>query len=71
MGYKKDPTHKIRIQVLRQMPPEKRLQAALELSDLTNRLFIQGLKKRFPHLSQEELNKILRERLDKCHNRNY
>jgi len=71
MGHKKDPAHKVRIQVLRRMPPEKRLQAALELSDLTSRLFIQGLKKRFPHLSHEEFKRILRERLDKCHNRNY
>ena len=71
MGIKADPTHKMRIQVLRQMPPEKRLLAAFELTELTQRLFIQGLRKRFPGLSAGEFKGILLKRLAKCHNRNY
>jgi hypothetical protein len=54
MGIKADPTHKMRIQVLRQKLPEKRLLAAFKLTELTQRLFIQGLKKRFPDLSVDE-----------------
>ena len=71
MNIKKRPNHKIYIQVLRQMSPEKRLQKAFELSEFAKQLFVHGLRKRFPDLSDEEFNKILLERLDKCHNRNY
>ena len=68
---KENPNHKKYIQILRQMSPEERLLKAFELSEFTRQLFIHGLRKRFPDLSEEELKKILLERLDKCHNRNY
>lgn len=71
MDIKKRPNHKIYLQVLRQMLPEKRLLKAFELSEFTSQLFIHGLHKRFPNLSDEKFKKILLERLDKCHNRNY
>jgi len=71
MNIKKRPNHKIYIKVLRKMSPEKRLLKAFELSEFANKLFIHGLRKRFPNLSDEEFNRILFERLDKCHNRNY
>jgi hypothetical protein len=71
MGVKRSPAHKIYIQALRRMSPEERLLRAFELSELANQLFIHGLRKRFPHLPEEEFKKILSARLDKCHNRNY
>nr|CAJ71645.1 unknown protein [Candidatus Kuenenia stuttgartiensis] len=71
MNLKERLNHKLYIQVLRQMSPEKRLLKAFELSEFTRQLFIHGLQKRFPHLSDEEFQKILLKRIDKCHNRNY
>jgi len=71
MSIKKSSVHMIYIQVLRKMSPEKRLLKAFELSEFANQLFIHGLHKRFPNLPDEEFKKILSERLDKCHNRNY
>ena len=71
MNIKNCPNHKIYIQVLRQMSPEKRLLKAFELSEFVKQLFIYGLHKRFPNLHGKEFNKILLERLEKCHNRNY
>jgi len=71
MNIKNRPNHKIYIQVLRQMSSEKRLSKAFELSEFARQLFIHGLHKRFPNLEYEEFKKILLERLDKCHNRNY
>ncbi len=71
MDIKKRPNHKIYIQVLRKMSPEKRLIKSFELSEFAKQLFIHGLHKRFPHLQDEEFKKILLKRLDKCHNRNY
>jgi len=71
MDIKKRPNHKIYIQALRQMTPEQRLMKAFELSDFSRQLFIHGLQKRFPNLPEEEFQKLLLERLDKCHNRNY
>ncbi|HAU30694.1 MAG: hypothetical protein XD78_2189 [Desulfotomaculum sp. 46_296] len=71
MDIKERPNHKIYIRVLRQMSPENRLLKAFELSEFTRQLFIYGLHKRYPNLSDEDFKKILLERLDKCHNRHY
>ena len=53
------------------MTPEARLKKALELSELTRALFLQGLRRRFPLLDGEEFNELLLARLDRCHNSNY
>lgn len=66
-----DGAHRVYIQALRNMPPEERLLKAFELSEFTKQLFIHGLRKRFPDLSEEEFRKLLLDRLNKCHNRNY
>ncbi|MCH7675039.1 hypothetical protein IIA28_11605 [candidate division KSB1 bacterium] len=71
MNLKKQPNHKKYIQILRRMTPEERLLKAFELSEFSKQLFIHGLRKRFPDLDEREFKKLLLERLDKCHNRNY
>lgn len=71
MDFKKHPNHKTYIQVLRKMSPEQRLAKSFELSEFTKQLFIHGMRKRFPELSEEKFKEILLERLAKCHNRNY
>ncbi len=71
MQIKERPNHRIYVQVLRGMSPEKRLLKAFELSEFTKQLFIHGLRQRFPNLSNKEFKKIFLERIDKCHNRNY
>ena len=68
---KKNPNHKIYLDVLRRMTPEQRLLKAFELSDFSKKLFIHGLRKRFPDLSDEEFKTLLLKRLEKCHNRNW
>ncbi|MBT3604725.1 MAG: hypothetical protein HOE48_15610 [Candidatus Latescibacteria bacterium] len=71
MNPKPHPNRKRYIEILRNMSPEQRLLKALELSATTKQLFVQGLRKRFPDISEEEFQKILRQRLNKCHNKNY
>lgn len=71
MDPKPRPNHREYIKVLRRMTPEQRLCKAMELSAFTKRLFKQGLPKRFPRLSEEQLQKLYLERIAKCHNRNY
>jgi hypothetical protein len=71
MGIKPDPNHKIYIRALRNMSPEARLMKSFELSQFTKDLFLQGLRNRFPNLSNEAIKKLYLERLNKCHNRNY
>ena len=71
MDIKERPNHRIYIQVLRQMSSEAKLHKAFELSDFTRQLFMHGLRKRFPDLSEEEFKRLLLELLEKCHNRNY
>jgi hypothetical protein len=71
MNPKKNPNHKKYIEILRSMTPEQRLQKAFDLSEFSRKLFEHGLRKRFPDLPEEDFRKLLLERLDKCHNRNY
>ena len=71
MNPKKNPNHKEYIRILRNMTPEQRLLKAFDLSEFTKQLFIHGLRKRFPDLPEEEFHKLLLERIEKCHNRNY
>ncbi|BCV22992.1 hypothetical protein hamaS1_30610 [Moorella sp. Hama-1] len=52
------------------MTPEQRPLKAFEISDFGKRLFLHGLRRRYPDLSKEEIKKIYLKRLDKCHNRN-
>ncbi len=53
------------------MTPAQRLAKAFELSEMTKRLFRQGLRKQFPELSEEGFHQLYLERWAKCHNRNY
>ena len=71
VNIKNRPNHILYIQTLRRMSSEARLLKAFELTELSKQLFLSGLRKRFPNLSNAELFKICLERLAKCHNRNY
>ncbi|MBI5804666.1 hypothetical protein HZA73_01320 [candidate division TA06 bacterium] len=71
MDIKARPNHKIYIKALRAMSPEQRLAKAFELSDFSRRLFQDGLRRRFPGMSEPELHRLMLKRLNKCHNRNY
>ena len=68
---KERPNHKLYIETLRRMTPEQRLLKAFALSEFAKELFLAGLRRRFPDLSDERIRKIYLERIDKCHNRNY
>ena len=64
------PNHRQYLAVLRAMTPAQRLAKAFELSAFSKELFLQGLRKRFPHLPDDELRRLALKRLAKCHNRN-
>ena len=71
MDPKPRPNHRRYIEILRSMTPEQRLLKSFELSDFSKALFIEGLHLRFPDATEEEFRRILFDRLEKCHNRNY
>lgn len=71
MNIKERPNHRLYIQTLRHMTPEARLLKCLELSGFTRQMFLHGLRRRFPHASDEAIRRVYLERLNKCHNRNY
>ena len=71
MAANKRLNHEIYIGALRRLTPAERLEKAFELSEFTRRLFIHGLRRRFPDLPEKALMQIYLERMDKCHNRNY
>ena len=68
---KPHPNHRLYLSILREMTPEERLRKAMELSAFSRQLFRHGLRKRNPDLAEEEFDRLLKSRLDKCHNRNY
>lgn len=53
------------------MTPEQRLNKAFELGEMSRRMFLSGLRRRFPEKSEAQIHAIYFERLAKCHNRNY
>jgi len=65
------PNHGLYLQALRSMTPSQRLRTAFELSDRAKRLFLHGLRKRFPDYSEDQLHRLALDRLAKCHNRRY
>jgi hypothetical protein len=71
MDPKPRPNYRRYLEVLARMTPEQRLMKAFELSAFGKALFKEGLRKRFPELSEEELHKVFLERLARCHNQNY
>jgi len=71
MNLKKRVNHRVYLRALRGMTSQERLGKAFELSESSRKLFLHGLRRRFPDLSEEAVMKIYLERLDKCHNRNY
>ncbi len=71
MSLKPRPNHHLYLEILRRMSVEQRLRKAFELSDFAKQLFIHGMRKRFPALSERDFQQLLLDRLDKCHNRNF
>jgi hypothetical protein len=65
------PNHRLSLEALRRMTPEQKLAKAFELSAFTKRLFVQGLRDRFPNLPEDKFRRLVSERLRKCHNQNY
>ena len=65
------PNHDVYIKVLRRMSAEQHLLKAFELSALTRELFVAGMRRRFPDLNAIEFKKLVRERLEQCHNQIY
>lgn len=70
-GGKLRPNHGVYVRVLRAMTPEQRLRKAFELGATARAMFEHGLRQRFPGLGDAALARLLRERFDRCHNRNY
>jgi hypothetical protein len=70
-GGKPAPNHAVYLRVLRAMTPEQRLRKAFELGAGARALFAHGLKQRFRALDDVSFARLLRERLERCHNRNY
>jgi hypothetical protein len=71
MDGKPRPNHHVYLRVLRAMTPEQRLRKAFELGAAARAMFEHGLRRRFPTLNAAVLARLVRERLDRCHNRNY
>ena len=53
------------------MTAAQRLAKVFELSAFARSLFEHGLRRRLPHLDEDDFRKVLLARLEKCHNRNY
>lgn len=65
------PNHQAYLEALSRMTPSERAAKAFELSDMSKRLFREGLRRRFPDVSEAELQRLFLQGLAKCHNQNY
>ena len=70
-GGKPRPNHAVYLKILRSMAPVQRLRKAFELGATPRALFEHSLRRRFPDLDEPAFRRLLHERLDRCHNRNY
>jgi hypothetical protein len=70
-GRKPRPNHQRALKILRSMTPAQRLAQAFRLTERARRIFRAGLRNRFPHLDEAGLERVYRELMDRCHNRNY
>lgn len=70
-GGKPRPNHAVYLRALRAMTPEQRLRKAFELGAAARARFEHGLRRRFPTLDEVAFRRLVRQRLDRCHNRNY
>ena len=71
MELKAKPARRLYIESLRRLSPAQRLAKAMELSDLGKRLFLHGLRKRFPQADEMQIHNMYLSRIARCHNRNY
>ena len=58
MDPKPRPNHRRYVQLLQRMTPGERLAKVFELSEMTKQLFLDGLRARHPHLSDEEIRRL-------------
>jgi hypothetical protein len=63
------PGRRVYIDTLRRIGPEKRLEKAFELSEMTHEALRVGLRQRHPDASREEIERLFRERLERCRSR--
>ncbi len=71
MNLKLRPNHQAYLMAISRMSPSDRAAKAFELSDMTKELFREGLRRRFPDVSEAELHQLFLQGLEKCHNQNY
>jgi hypothetical protein len=71
MELKSNANRRLYMEALRRMTPAQRLAKAMELSELGKRLFLHGLRRRFPEADEKHILAKYLERTARCHNRNY
>lgn len=65
------PNHAQHLAVLRAMSPAQRLAKSFELTEMSRAFFRQGLRRRFPDLSDDAFHQLYLARLASLHNPNY
>ena len=58
MNIKPQPNHQLYLQALKRMTAGERLKKVFKLSDIEKKLFLSGLKKRFPEKTEAEIMSI-------------
>jgi hypothetical protein len=71
MELKSNVNRRLYLEALGRMTPAQRLAKAMELSELGKRLFLHGLRRRFPDADEKQILAEYLERTARCHNRNY
>lgn len=68
MSEKPRPNDAVYLEILRRMTPEQRAKKAFELTEFSRKVFLTGLRQRYPEKSDDEIRALYLERLALCHN---
>ena len=68
---KSHPNRERYIAILRGMTPQQKLERMFELNELGKELVRAGIRSRFPNLLENEIKKMVVQKVIECHNRNY
>lgn len=71
MDIKPRPNHARYINILRKMPAEKKVEKVFELNEMAKELKIEGLRREYPSMTDQEITGLYLKSIEPCHNRNY
>ena len=71
MDIKPRPNHARYINILRKMSADEKVEKVFELNEMAKALRMEGLRREYPSMTDQELTGLYLKSIERCHNRNY